>query len=117
MKQLNLTFSHNWNNKLFCKCFTTLRLWNEKKYQVGNTYAVYLKDEYLGEAEMISIRKTKRAKLNQFVCGLDTGYSVAETQQILGRMYKQNADNDLMFGMLKFVKRAKESSIAKKLNS
>lgn len=82
-----LRFSYNWNNKLCSKYWTTLRLYNPKKYVVNTTFQVYLNSEYLGIAELKGVRKTKSSKLNAFVCGIDTGYSVAETQKILNRMY------------------------------
>lgn len=111
----NLRFSHNWNHKLLCNYWTTLRLWNAKKYQVGYVYEVYLKDEFLGQAELVSMRRTKASKLNQFVCGLDTGYSVPQTQEILSRMYKNQPDPDLFFGLFRWVKRQPNSTIDLKL--
>jgi len=93
MEVQNLRFSYNWNNKLCCKYWTTMRLYNPKKYVVNTTYRVYLKDEYLGIAQLTGVRKTKSAKLNAFVCGIDTGYSVAKTQKVLNSMYKGKEDS------------------------
>lgn len=108
----NLKFSYNWNGKLYStKYFTTIRLWNEKKYVVGDSYEVYLKDEYIGTAELRSARRTSRGKLNEFVSGLDTGYPVAATQQIIGRMYKKSADNPIGLYLMKWIHKEPGTSV------
>ena len=103
-KPKNLKFSYNWNNKLNCKAWTTLRKRTDK-YKVGELYDVYLKNQYMGKAELISITKTSSPKLNAYVCYLDTGYGVAQTQQILKRMYKRD-DVPLLFLLFKWVSKA-----------
>jgi hypothetical protein len=100
----NLRFSYNWNNKLYGQYWTTLRLWNEGKYQHGFVFDIYLKDEYLGVAELKGVRKTKCANLNEFVCGLDTGYNVPQTIKIIERMYKNKPNPDLAFCLFRWVK-------------
>lgn len=101
-----LRFSFNWNNKLGCKSFSTLRLYNEARYVVNTPFQVYLKDQYLGIAELRAVRKTKSTNLNEFVCQLDTGYGVAETQKILKRMYKGKEETvGLHFCLFRWVKR------------
>jgi uncharacterized protein YqfB (UPF0267 family) len=101
----HLRFGYNWNNKLSGRYFTTLRLWNETRYQPGEAFTVWLNETYLGEAELVSIRKIFPDRLNEFICGLDTGYSVPETRKILERMYKGKENHGLMLGLLKWVKR------------
>jgi hypothetical protein len=108
----NLRFTSNWNGKLYAdKYFTTIRMWNEKKYVIGEFYEVYLNDEYIGTAELRSTRRTSRGKLNEFVSGLDTGYPVAATQQIIGRMYKNNADNPIGLYLFRWVKKQPGTSV------
>ena len=36
----SIHFSYNWNNKLGCKSFSTVRLWNQKKYQLLDLFEV-----------------------------------------------------------------------------
>lgn len=38
----SIKFSYNWNQKLNCKAFTTIRIHNDGKYVVGEIYNVYL---------------------------------------------------------------------------
>lgn len=37
----DLRFTYNWNNKLLCKTFTSIRMYNPVKYEVGNIYRVH----------------------------------------------------------------------------
>lgn len=99
-----LEFSQNWNGKLYCKHWTTIRLRNNHKYRRGDSYDIYLKDEFLGIAELIGLRYTTRGKLNEFVCYLDTGYDVVSTQNMLGKMYGRDRDKQLGFYLFKWVK-------------
>lgn len=85
-------FSYNWNNKLECQYFTTLRLHNEKKYQKDSVHSIYLKNKFLFDASVEDVRVVSGKYLNAFVCGLDTGYSVEATKGILSRMYKKTLE-------------------------
>jgi hypothetical protein len=80
-----LKFSTNWNNKLDCKSFTTLRL-SSKYYQGQRLVIQYQKKCCL--AKIIDARSIRCSQINLFVAKLDTGYNVAETLDILGKMYK-----------------------------
>ncbi len=82
-----LDFSYNWNGKLFGRFFTTLRV--SRRFQVGETYDVYLNGTKLYEAHINDIRDVRLEKLNEWVARLDTGYSLKETRQVLERMYKK----------------------------
>lgn len=90
----NLVFSYNWNNKLECKAFTTLRLHNPKKYQVGAEFEVYLQEkgkqaQPKGRVIIQAVKTIDAEQINDFIAFIDTGYSRAQTLQILQRMYKQ----------------------------
>ena len=82
-----LKFSYNWNNKLNCKAFTTIRLHSPHQYRVGKRFTIDLKGEFKGEAEIKAIRTIEGEQLNEFTCFIDTGYSRLETLEILRRMY------------------------------
>ena len=85
-------FSTNWNKKLNCDYFTTLRLKNPEKYKVGARHKIKLQERGVlrdyGIAEIIDVKNIRLHQLNTFICGLDTGYSVDETKQLLHTMYK-----------------------------
>lgn len=89
MDSRRIDFSFNWNNKLDCVYFTTLRLHNPSKYAPNNVHSVYLKDEFLFDATIQSVKSIYGKDLNPFICGLDTGYSVSVAKGILANMYKK----------------------------
>lgn len=103
-----LKFSYNWNNKLNCKYFTTIRRFQEK-YQAGKIFHVILKTRErwvtdFGRAVAVDVRMVRGSDLNEYICGLDTGYSVEETKNIFKRMYKKDSVDDMLFSfvLLKF---------------
>ena len=90
----NLIFSYNWNNKLDCKAFTTLRLHNPKKYYPGAEFDVWLNEKGKeqapkGRAITQAVKTFDADQINDFIAFLDTGYNRAQCIQILQRMYKQ----------------------------
>lgn len=89
----SIKFSFNWNKKLGCDYFTTLRLRNDKKYHPGAKHKILLQEKGVwrdyGMAEVVAVRIVRIHQLNEFICGLDTGYSVDETKDILYKMYKE----------------------------
>ena len=83
-----LNFSTNWNNKLNCRCFTTIRLHNPKKYFLGARFNVYLKGHFKGVAQVVGVKICTLKDVSEYVARLDTGYSAAECQKMLREMYK-----------------------------
>ena len=95
MQQL-LPFSFNWNQKLHCNYFTTLRLTD--RFIVGEKVTIQLKGRDIGEAEIIDKRFLFLKDLKLHQCVLDTGYGVEETQNILKKMYpRTNWENTPIF--------------------
>lgn len=88
MSQLIIKFSYNWNNKLACNAFTTLRLRNDAKYIVDRVGDAYLKDEHIASVRIVAIKHFTIDKINELVARVDTGYSREETVSIIKRMYK-----------------------------
>lgn len=86
-----VSFSYNWNNKLQCKFFTTIRALNPGKYHAGVRHEVVLKGDRIGIAEVVSVKAIYGRDINEYIAGLDTGYSVDDTLKILSRMYKCDA--------------------------
>ena len=90
-----ISFSCNWNNKLDCKAFTTIRLHQPTKYIVGQSYEIHLKAPFC-VAEIVSIKQFKLSQMNEFMAMIDTGYSVQETIEIIKKMYpKIDYENQL----------------------
>ncbi|MBF7093592.1 hypothetical protein IUY40_18840 [Flavobacterium sp. ALJ2] len=95
-----LEFSANWNNKLDCKCFTTIRLFNPTKHFKGNQFEILLNRKYKGKAVVLGVVKTEIHKLNDYVCYLDTGYGKEETTAILKKIYPRINSKNQLFSIL-----------------
>lgn len=84
---IDLKFSYNWNKKLDGKAFTTIRLYNPLKHQLGTPVRILLKDKDLGTGKFMGVNPFYLDALNPFMSYIDTGYSVAECQSIIRKMY------------------------------
>lgn len=82
-----LEFSTNWNNKLDCKCFTTIRIYNLSKHFQGNQFEVFLQKKFKSKAIVLGTIITKLDQLSDYVCYLDTGYNKEETKAIFKKMF------------------------------
>jgi len=91
-KIYELNFSYNWNNKLYNKAFTSIKLYNPNKYIINNLYKVNLKGNYLFTAKIIDLKIILAKDINNFIAYIDTGYSKEEVINILSKIYKNNTD-------------------------
>lgn len=90
----DLSFTDNWNNKLNCSCFSTIRLHNPKKYYVGCKMKVTLKGQLKPNPAIVKTVTIFRIDhLTEGMALLDTGYSKAETIKIIEKMYKNKVPN------------------------
>jgi hypothetical protein len=88
----NLNFNYNWNGKLNCDCFSTIRL--SGRFDVGDEVNISFKNEFLTTAKVVSKVATRLLKLTDYVCYLDTGYCRDATIQIITKMYPDVKDWD-----------------------
>lgn len=84
---LIIPFSYNWNNKLDCKAFTTIRIYNPGTHIPGMVVDVQLKGVSKGIAKIISVKPFYLHNLNEYMSYLDTGYAVPELKNIIEKMY------------------------------
>jgi hypothetical protein len=90
-KNINsISFSSNWNNKLSCKSFSTIRVRNDKRFIIGNDYSIILKNEPIYIAKIVSISHIEISKLTPAMSYLDTGYSPQEQIKMMATMYKNS---------------------------
>lgn len=96
-------FNYNWNNKLQCKVFTTIRLQNDK-YVIGDKYEILLKKDRLGTAQILDIKNMFLKDINEYIAGIDTGYSAEECKNIILKMYPRQdfTNKKLSFILLKY---------------
>lgn len=84
----NLIFSSNFNNKLNCKAFTTIRMYNKKIHWAGNVLNVVYNGIVIKQVTIWDVKILKLDKLNDWICFLDTGYNKIETTEMLYNMWK-----------------------------
>jgi len=84
-----LRFSTNWNHKLNCDSFTTLRL-DSSKYQVGSTYKVMFKG-YLKDVKVLDKKTLLLENITDWIAYLDTGYNREECIKIIKKMYSSHS--------------------------
>lgn len=89
----SLDFSTNWNGKLHCNIFHTLR--RSGRFEIGDVAEVTMKGLYLGVAECIQRTRYSSAEdIPETICLLDTGYGKKETLSIIECMYSGTAGED-----------------------
>lgn len=84
---IDIKFSNNWNKKLDCNAFTTIRLYNLHKHFKGQSVRILLKDQFVSDGFIQEVSTFYLDQINEFVAFLDTGYSAEETKNIIRRMY------------------------------
>jgi len=75
---MNIKFSHNWNNKLNCDCFTTIRRWTESKHKYyfeskGKAFNVLLNNIKYGEAVLHDVKVQNINSVDPLILSLDVG--------------------------------------------
>ncbi len=111
-------FTQNWNGKLNCNAFTTMRLHNPVKYCVGAVKHIYLKGVWKGDAKILDVRCIHLSDINLFISYLDTGLSPEDCRQMLRNMYKNrpgiNWETQLIdLCLLEYQKESKEPILFK----
>lgn len=101
--QKDFQFSYNWNNKLDCSVFTTLR--RSPRWNVGDQGDIFLKNIRKGRGEVVLKIKTTFGGITDGVALLDTGYTADECRNILQRMYKDQVFTNSDHIYLYFIKR------------
>lgn len=91
---LQIKFSQNWNRKLFCDVFTTIRLRDDVKYVIGRDYHILLTikkdcDILLGIGTLLTAAYFTLDKMTENMALIDTGYKKAEVIAIMKKMYQK----------------------------
>jgi hypothetical protein len=96
-----IKFSQNWNGKLNCAYYTTIRLWLPQKYTYENLFEIELKAKFIHVAKLISARKLQLPQFTPEMIALDMGCDLSYGLSILRTMYKNQVPNvdTAMFGI------------------
>lgn len=101
------SFSTNWNKKLNCDYFTTIRA--SGRYQIGDKGLITLKakphclGEIINKVEIDLSTYDKNKSGYDFIAYLDTGYDWNETLKIIDTMYGKRPDK-IYYYLIKAVK-------------
>lgn len=116
MDKQRLEFEQNWNNKLNCNSFTTIRLHNPRKYCIDAVMSVYLKGIWKGDVKVLDVKTISLDQINNYISMLDMGLSPDKGKEVIRTMYKkypgvnwQTQQIDLI--LLGYIKDSKEPKL------
>ena len=85
-KLKEVKFSTNWNHKVYCQSFTSIRLKTDY-WRKGEYYNIMLKNNFVGIAQLVAISVFRLSEITLPMALLDTGYNKEETIDIIKKMY------------------------------
>ena len=104
MEALNISFSYNWNNKLDCNAFTTIRLFQPDKHKVDMPVSCILKGAKKCDGSIKKVKVFLLAEMTDYMAWLDTGYDKEKTIKIIKRMYSSVDFNTKQLAFILIVK-------------
>ncbi|MFZ4402100.1 MAG: hypothetical protein ACOYO1_18870 [Bacteroidales bacterium] len=103
-----LNFNTNWNNKLQCNYFTSIRLHNKNRFE-GLKVMIQLKNECIHTETIVKIENCTLSQIGDRTAYLDTGYNRDGFVSIFHTMYKnKNIDWDKQILDVLMIKRDKD---------
>jgi hypothetical protein len=107
-----ISFSQNWNNKLNCDCFSSIRIWSPEKYKTGSRFNVILNKKLIGVVELVNAKSFSLSGLTEGMALIDTGYGKEQVQGIMRKMYinyinKNGMNAPFGFYIFKYVEKQK----------
>lgn len=99
-----ITFSYNWNNKLNCNAFTTLRPFNPNKYKLGEQYELLLKNAPIGVYRIAALHTLDINQINTTIALIDTGYLPEQCKEVIRKMYKLQPNQAFKLNLITLVK-------------
>lgn len=106
MSVKKFAFTTNWNGKLGCNAFTTIRISNEF-HKVGETFEVNQKGRLIGLFKIVHKRQFKLEQITDGMAYLDTGYDRKKTIDLIKRIYSSK-DYDWNTVLLDYILLVKE---------
>lgn len=88
-----LKFTSNFNSKLNCRAFTTIRPRNDKKFILNHIYDIELKGNIIYTAQIISINHFMLLSLTDSMAYLDCGYNKNDTIKMIEKIYMKSIND------------------------
>ncbi len=83
-----ISFTQNWNNKLNCKFFTTIRL-QKNKFKVGDLAIVDLAGKEIKLVQVVAVKDARLYEMDSTLTLLDAGYMPNQFRELMHRMYSK----------------------------
>ena len=111
-----LEFTENFNNKLNCICFTTIRLHHPVRNAIGSVKQIYLKGVWKGNAKIMHAATLTLDRINLPVAKLDTGLLPDECRRLIRTLYKNRSGinweaQQLDYLLLEYINESKEPKL------
>ena len=110
-----LEFEENFNNKLNCTCFTTIRLHHPVKNAIGAVKQIYLKGIWKGNAKIMHAVTLTLDRINLPMAKLDTGLLPEECRRLIKSLNRRHpinwATQPLDYLVLEYIKESKEPTL------
>lgn len=97
-----LSFSKNWNNKLGCQAFTTIR--RSFKSAEKEVLEIILNGEFVCYGRIESIEWISIDEITDRIAFVDTGFDAEKTKKLLSELYKGDLENVFIYTIRKVTK-------------
>lgn len=90
-----LEFEENFNGKLNCRCFTTIRLHHPVRNAIGAVKQIYLKGIWKGNAKILQASTITLDRINLPMAKLDSGLMPEECRRLIRNLYRNRPRHQL----------------------
>lgn len=80
-------FTTNFNGKLLCNTFTTIRLHDSNLNRLGERHTICLRDTDIGIASILSVKIITVDRISEHMAHIDTGHNKAYLLGLLRKFY------------------------------
>jgi hypothetical protein len=88
VKYEDLLFANNYNNKLRADCYTTIRLYNPKKFFIGKRFNILLEKRKIHTAEVVAVTETTMGRISEAMAFVDAGMDKTEFTKLFTKLYE-----------------------------
>ena len=111
-----LEFEENFNGKLNCRCFTTIRLHHPVRNAIGAVKQIYLKGIWKGNAKILQASTITLDRINLPMAKLDSGLMPEECRRLIRNLYRNRPGinwevQQLDYLLLEYINESKEPKL------
>lgn len=111
-----LEFEENFNGKLNCRCFTTIRLHHPVRNAIGAVKQIYLKGIWKGNAKILQASTITLDRINLPMAKLNSGLMPEECRRLIRNLYRNRPGinweaQQLDYLLLEYINESKEPKL------